>query len=121
VVGRPQHWRGIEEPGLFDRFDQAGCDSGVFQHLRLKSVPHRGEHHQTRLGRILVVPDVSSQSQAVHLRHLHVEQCQVVRLTGCGLGLQAIRLRRRWRQSALHFPGRELVPPFSIRGVVIHN
>ena len=112
-------------PQLFlpSGFHQIGGDTLLPRLTRLPPQACGGEQNDVRGGQGRIIPDHPGQCEAVHARHLHVENGELWRRAPPDLLPQnGQRPRPRLRQQALHAPGGQLLvqhPPVGL--VVVHD
>ena len=113
----------IEEARTLHRFDQIRVDPHRLEFDRTHRLAERGQDDQPRGCDSRIGLDRPRQRQPVHLRHLHVEQREVVgRALRRGRAQQLQRLMAASGAALLHFPGENLVAQdLPIRRVVVDH
>ena len=111
----------IEEARLFDRFDQAQVDPEFMQFRGFQRLSVRGQNDQAYRADHRVAPDGTDECQAVHCRHLKIDQRVVVRLP-CSrrISHHSERFFAPGRAICLHLPGQNLIAQdLEIGGVIV--
>ena len=75
---------------MFDGFEEARGNARGAQFLRVELVNERSQQHDARAGDGGVALDFPGEGEAVHARHLHVEDDEVVGETGSGGAAEAV-------------------------------
>ena len=115
--------RHAEEPGLPHRFKAAVRNPRGARFFRADPLTEPGEQDEPGAGNGRVGLDCACESQTVHFRHLHIQECQVVRFAFCCRRSQELQgFSATSRAIRLHSPGKNLAAKnFAISRIVIDH
>ena len=111
---------GVQQIRLRHRLGQVSCQAQLTATLGVTALTLRGDHHDG-YGSGLALLDFLRQLETIHARHLHVQQCQRVRLSR-RLGTLELghRLRTTGHGCGLHAPvAQHLEHQFAVAFIVV--
>ena len=114
---------GVEQLRLLQGFHQAGADANGAAAFAAALTIRGNQHHDCVAGEIRLRLDVVGQSEAVHLRHLRIEQHERIRLSLSDCVLEFLQgLPSALDGHRLHVPaGQHLAEDEAIGGIVVHD
>ena len=111
-AGCLRHDRGqaIKKAGFFDGFDQIRVNASAAPGFRVEPKTQRRQHHQAGLLNERISANGLRQGQAVHLRHLQVQNDKVESIPGGRLPAEQFQRNGAvHRRAGAHFSGLRLV------------